>query len=70
MASKDVLIEYIGSKCELYLSCCGCFIKLGSQCSYPSHEIAEVKDGYVTLKAADGVCCRYPIANTSLLKED
>ncbi len=70
MAFKDVLIEHVGSKCELYLSCCGCFIKMGSQCSYPSHEVVEVKDDYLTLKAPAGVCSRHPIANISLLRED
>lgn len=69
MASNDVLIAHIGSKCELYLSCCGCFIKLGAQGPYPSHEIVEVKDDYVTLKASDGICCRYTIANTTLINE-
>ncbi len=55
MAFKDVLMEHIGSKCELYVSCCGCFIKMGSQGQYPSYDIAEVKDDYVTLKAPDEV---------------
>jgi hypothetical protein len=70
MASRDVLTENIGSKCELYLSCCGCFVKLGSQGSYPSYEIVEVKNDYVTIKAPDGICCRYSIANISLLEEN
>lgn len=70
MGPREILMEHVGSKCELYLSCCGCFIKLGSQCPYPSHEIVEVQDDYVTLKAPDGVCCRYSIAGTSLIQED
>lgn len=70
MAIRDVLTEHIGSQCELYLSCCGCFIKLRSSDTYPSHEIVEVQDDYVTLKAPDGVSCCYSIASISLLKED
>ena len=69
MATKDVLREHIGSKCELYSSCCGCFIRLGPQGPYPSHEIIEVKDDYVTLKEPDGMYCRYHIASISLINE-
>ncbi len=68
--TRDILMEHVGGKCELYLSCCGCFIKLGSHGPYPSHEIVDIQDDYVTLKAPDGVCCRYSMASTSLLIED